>query len=240
MGSKDCRERVYREYRRNLAPELTSGSVDLGARDALWAGYYLPRLPADKDAAILDLGCGGGELLDFLRRRGYRRLEGVDGSPSQAAAARARGLAVEHGDLFEFLKARPGRWDAIVAVDVLEHLDKDEVLRLADLVLAALKPGGAFVAQTVNAESPGWGRQLHADLTHEQAFTRYSLSQLFAVAGFSSSEFAPARPGGGLRQRALWRLTELVLGLYAHAETGSGMRRHGRLFTPTLLAVARR
>lgn len=240
MGADDYRERVYRSYRRNLAPELKQGAADPGAQEAFWRRHYLPHLPEDRGAAILDLGCGDGALLGFLEREGRTAVSGVDASPEQAAAARKRGLEVEHGDFFSFLKTRPGRYDAVIASDVLEHLRKDEALALMDLVHAALKPGGVFVAQTINAESPGFARQLYVDLTHETAYTRYSLSQLFSTAGFSSSSFFALEPSGKLRRRLLWKLSCFALALYYHADTGSGIVRHDHIFSSLLLAVARR
>src|SRR5207247_9221749 len=51
---------------------------------------YSPWLPADRNAAVLDAGCGRGRVLAFLASRGYARLEGFDRDPAAAAAAPAR------------------------------------------------------------------------------------------------------------------------------------------------------
>src|SRR5687767_5949781 len=58
---------------------------------------YLDRLvrdhfPRQRDAAILDLGCGHGAILWAANRAGYTNLTGVDASPEQVAAAKALGI----------------------------------------------------------------------------------------------------------------------------------------------------
>ena len=57
------------------------------AADDWWSYKYLPLL-ADlpRDAAILEIGCGGGELLAFLGRHGFDRARGVDISAEQVAS----------------------------------------------------------------------------------------------------------------------------------------------------------
>lgn len=44
--------------------------------------------PADRDAAILELGCGRGALLHAFRQTGHINARGVDGSSEQVDAAR--------------------------------------------------------------------------------------------------------------------------------------------------------
>src|SRR2546430_15980279 len=51
-----------------------------------------PHLPADRGAAILDVGCGFGGLLMHLRDRGYTNLSGVDVSPEPGALAHRLGV----------------------------------------------------------------------------------------------------------------------------------------------------
>ncbi len=50
-------------------------------------------------ASVLDLGCGTGGLLARLRRRGYRRLVGVELDPQAILACVERGLDVIHMDI---------------------------------------------------------------------------------------------------------------------------------------------
>ena len=128
----------------------------------------------------------------------------------------------------------------IFARDVLEHLNKDEILELVDLIIGALKPGGAFVSQTANAENALWGRLRHGDFTHDLAFTRSSMRQLLLVTGFDSIRIYPQRlVVHGLAsfvRRVLWWCIEMVLHMYLLVETGSA----GGIFTQNIVTKANR
>ncbi|HEV7735069.1 MAG TPA: methyltransferase domain-containing protein [Candidatus Binatia bacterium] len=91
---------------------------------------------------LLDLGCGDGALTERLVALGCT-VVGVDGSPAQIEAARARGLDahVADGQALAF----EGGFDAVFSNAALHWM------RDADAVIAgvwrALRPGGRFVAE---------------------------------------------------------------------------------------------
>jgi SAM-dependent methyltransferase len=94
---------------------------------------------------LLDVGCGYGLLLDEARQRGYE-AEGVELSLDAVAHARRLGLHVRDTALEDAARedAKHGeRYDAVLAIDVLEHLD-DPVAGLERLS-ALLAPGGALL-----------------------------------------------------------------------------------------------
>jgi SAM-dependent methyltransferase len=109
---------------------------------------YVPR------GRLLDVGCGYGLMLDEARRRGYE-VEGVELSVDGGRYARERlGLtvrefALEDGALDEELASE--RYDAVLAIDVLEHFD-DPVAAL-DRLHALLAPGGALLIVTPDPSS---------------------------------------------------------------------------------------
>jgi len=174
-------------------------------------------LPADRDARIVDLGCGIGYAVEMLLRRGYRYVQGIDLSEEQVSVARARGLPVTQSDVFDYLRPYREHFDAVLALDVIEHLDRDELVRFLDLVAAALKPRGRLVVKTPNANAPTAARARFRDLTHELIFTEHSLEMAFAAAGLwplaiLAEQIRPASMAGlgrwvlGGITRFLWRL----------------------------------
>jgi SAM-dependent methyltransferase len=107
-------------------------------------GAHVPR------GRLLDVGCGHGLLLDEARRRGYD-VEGLELSTQAARYARdtldlhVRETTIEDAGLAQ------GRYDAVLAVDVLEHLD-DPVAALKHMC-GLLAPGGALLIATPDPSS---------------------------------------------------------------------------------------
>lgn len=237
------RERLYGAYLRAGAASGHFFSVqDLERRRPTLASLVSRHFPAQRQAQVLDIGCGHGALLHFAREQGYQNVAGVDVSPQQVALARQLGIqGVAEGDLLASLRSRPAAsLDVVVAVDVIEHFTKDELLDLVDAVAYVLKPGGRWLIQAPNGESPFCGAIRFGDMTHEQAFTRSSLDQLLRASGFSSVrcfETAPVPSGlKGLVRLMAWMCIRAVLRLWSLAETGDTGR--DAVFTRNLLAVA--
>jgi methionine biosynthesis protein MetW len=75
-------------------------------------------------AALLDVGCGDGDLLKRNMRR-FQRLHGVDiamNRVSRAAAGGSRDILVQVADIDAGLPYDDGRFDAVTCVAVLEHV----------------------------------------------------------------------------------------------------------------------
>jgi SAM-dependent methyltransferase len=180
--SANYRERFYSRY-----SGLQQGRRQSDQEQHRWGRaytYYLRGwLPSDRNARIVDIGAGDGRLVALLARLGYLRPIGVDSSPDQVRQAAGRGLPVVHQDAASFLEAEDGL-DLIVALDVLEHFTKDEILRFLDVSLASLGAGGRLILQVPNAASPWFGAVQYGDFTHESAFSPRGLAEVLRVCGF--------------------------------------------------------
>jgi cyclopropane fatty-acyl-phospholipid synthase-like methyltransferase len=148
-------------------------------------------LPQSKDAAIVDVACGGGKLLHFFKERGYSNVQGVDLSPEQVQISRQM---VHQRNAIDFLEKSPATFDLITLPDVIEHLHKPEVLRFLDAALVALKPGGRLVLQTPNADSPWGTMHRYNNFAHEVCFNPNALSRLMSLTGFRDIELREAEP----------------------------------------------
>jgi len=238
------RERLYAAYLDGgaAAGSMASAAGGLERRRATLASLVARYFPTDRQARILDIGCGHGALLYFVHQAGYGLATGVDVSPQQVALAQRLGITgVRQGDLLDTLgKLEPRSLDVVVALDVIEHFTKDELVDLVDGVARVLKPGGRWIIQAPNGESPFCGAIRFGDLTHEQAFTRTSLDQLLRISGFaavSTYETAPIAHGFKSAIRwMLWRIIRSGLRMWSMAETGDSGR--NAVFTRNLLAVA--
>lgn len=198
--------------------------------------------PAERSTPIVDVGCGHGSLLYFLRQAGYTNLQGVDTSEEQVALAGRLGVAgVLCGDALGFLR---GLGDSSVGVvglfDVLEHLTRAEAFELAHEVGRVLAPGGRCIGHVPNAEGIFGMRIRYGDLTHEQAFTKQSVGQMFRSLQYSGVECFEDKPvAHGLKslvRRVLWDAGTLPFRLLFMAETGAS----GAILSQNLLFVARK
>lgn len=242
MGMDAIQERLYRHYANHSRPPETLDG--LRSRAPYLRRVIRRHFPPDRDARILDLGCGYGALVHFAREAGYSHIEGVDAARDQVEAAQRLGIdGVRHGDLVETLRSTPdASKEVVVALDVIEHFARDDLLVFVDEVHRVLAPGGRWLLHVPNAESPLFGRVRYGDLTHQLAFTSSSLRQLLGASGFQQVaifEDAPVAHGAPSALRAvLWRILRVGLRFYLTVETGNPGRH--AVFTQNLFAVARR
>lgn len=154
--------------------------------------------------AIGDVGCGTGGFLRFLRARGFERIAGFDVSPVALATAAQSGAPVHAVDFDLPFTLAGAPWDALVALDVAEHVADD--LAFLRATAAALRPGGLlFVSVPAFAHlTSSWDQRLR----HHRRYTRRSLAAVARAAGLeplrSSYLFAVAYPAALLRRWAGW------------------------------------
>jgi SAM-dependent methyltransferase len=175
-----------------------------------------PFLPPDRNTPVIDLGCGCGELLYMLERRGYTRTRGADLCAEELAEARKfiRG-DVSCSDAVGYLKTQPDSSAGfITALNLVEHLPKDVLPTFFCEVRRVLQPGGAFLVMVPNAVSPFGASTRYWDITHQIAFTPSSLRQLAALAGMGSRiDFRECGPVPyGLKSAARYLLWNVLRG----------------------------
>lgn len=150
---------------------------------------------------IVSVGCGPPDslrwLLPFAGPGGV--VVGLDADPSGALRAASKGHPPQEVGLLigrlEDPPVRPGSCDAVLALDVIEHLDDDA--RGLNEAAQLLAPGGVLIV-TVPALPSLWGNQ---DIVshHRRRYTRRTLRETFRRAGleaprlffFNSLLFAP-------------------------------------------------
>ncbi|HLJ69057.1 MAG TPA: class I SAM-dependent methyltransferase [Chloroflexota bacterium] len=145
----------------------------------------IERRAGTRAGVVLDVGCGRGELLGELRRRGWRTI-GTERNAAAAAYARdALGLDVRAAAPRE-LGLPPGSVDVVVLWHVLEHVP-DPAGLLAE-VSGLLRPGGLALIAVPDFGSPearlGGPSWFHLDVPrHLNHFDGLALRRLLTAAG---------------------------------------------------------
>jgi len=153
-----------------------------------------PLLPARVER-VLEIGCGGGGTLAWLKQSGRAQwTAGIELSPEAAAVAGTRVDDVRCGDANALLAKFPTEsFDLILCLDVLEHLvDPWEAL---GRIQTLLRPGGRIITSLPNVRHHSVvlpllfrGRWEYRDAgimdrTHLRFFSRQGISALMRGAG---------------------------------------------------------
>ena len=131
--------------------------------------------------AVLDIGCGSGRDLKWLKARGFDP-SGLERSPSLAVLASDHSTCpVAIVDLFDYQP--PIHYDGILLIGTLVHLPKPEFPGALRKVMRMLKPGGVLYLSMKawgGSETAADGRvfQLWSDTELRREFGRAGLDVL--------------------------------------------------------------
>lgn len=199
-GTPDYAEAELTNFPLRFYVEQGAG-IDILARPA----FALARRGSVK--RYLEIGCGYGFGVDVASRVFGWEARGIDPSPFASRGARDLGIRIDSMHLGPGTEKQVGTFDAIVAMEVIEHIS--DPVPLLQTLKAHLSPGGAIYMSTPNAKvaedrhhpvlvpalSPGY---------HVTIFSRDGLEIAIRRAGFdnvmvvetSTSLLASATTGG--------------------------------------------
>jgi SAM-dependent methyltransferase len=222
----DFREELYKRYSSTFKEHISRfDDKSVAATLNNYQYQYLPILKEfNKDARILELGCGRGIFLKFLINNGYNKVSGIDISKEQINIARTQNLNVEKTGVLEYLKNDDEKFDLIFAIDLIEHFHKDELLPLFEGIYNHLNKSGAFVFHTPNGLGVNANRLIYGDLTHLTIFTPNSAIQILKLFGFNEIAFFESGPYTkdfkGTLRLLLWKIVKSFLNVIRLIETG--------------------
>jgi SAM-dependent methyltransferase len=150
---------------------------------AITASLLGPGLEDKKDQRLLDLGCGTGYSLVWLRERfKFAEVFGVDLSPHAAEFWQARGLSTVALASADRLPFGESEFDLVTCFDVIYQLDDERASAAVSEMHRVLRPGGLLF---IREPAYQWMRGAHdvAVGTHRR-YTLTDLRRLLLAHGF--------------------------------------------------------
>lgn len=168
-----------------------SPQLDSEVKKGVLPSYITNLLPHNKDARILDIGCGFGGLLLQLRLHGYRNIHGIDINDAAIEFCKEKKLDVIKTDsIIDYGNSyNDKKYDLIIMTHIIEHIKKDEIIATLAAIKKLLKEDGKLYLTTPNAQSRSGCYWAYEDFTHEVLFTSGSLYYVLSAAGFTNVIF---------------------------------------------------
>lgn len=181
---------------------------------------------------VLDIGSGSGLYSHILRTRFQCQCLEVEPHMSNHYDM---GDYVVRADVFNLPKA--GKFDTVLLVDVLEHLNSDEIDALFLTIDQILSPGGQVYIKVPNASSLAGLESSVGDLTHVRQFNSISLGSLVKQHHFTVTRMCGIGPNLTPRRILLQLLSmpfDILMKLHLKARGCSGV-----LLAPAIMAELR-
>lgn len=199
-------ENLSRDVKRLGVTGATSSSLDYVAFEDRCRGSsesirmaqerYLTLFPPPVGSgAIVDIGCGRGEMLELLVAAGYDAI-GVDMDSDMVELCREKGLSVVQDDAIHFLsKTDDDSLRGIFCAQVVEHLLTSELEELVELSYRKLLPSAVLVIETINPRSLfALGNSFFADVSHVRPVHPETMRFICEQIGFTKVELENRSP----------------------------------------------
>lgn len=142
------------------------------------------------DAAVLDVGCGSGEMLDALKKEGYKNICGMDPSAASIEKLKQKEINGFVGNIFDdALSTHASKYDLVISTMVIEHIyDLHGYLRS---IKKYLKDEGGYIMLNAPAiekiDQYIWPPANYFNHEHINYFSKISLNNLLRTEGFTTS-----------------------------------------------------
>ncbi len=125
-----------------------------GGKDA-WLERWRKLLHLNREAPVLDLGCGAGEDALLLSRWGFRVVAGDFSEKAlELTSRRAPEAETKHVDLAQALPFPDAHFGAVVASLSLHYFSWSKTVEILEDVRRCLVPGGYLLARLNSANDP--------------------------------------------------------------------------------------
>jgi SAM-dependent methyltransferase len=186
---------------------------------------------------VVEFGFGNGPFAGWLRnQRGD--WKGVEQIPELLQKAQACGYQVAPS--MAGLRLAPASQDLVVAFDVLEHLELEQIRSLLSEAHSLLRSAGRLIVRMPSGDSPFVNALFTGDLTHKTLLGSGAVRLLAAEHGFHIIQLRPpAFPIRGFGMlKGLWKATFIGVRYVLHALIGRVLVENAQaVLTPNMTVV---
>ncbi len=210
---------------------------------------YRKFLPQRKDAKILDIGCGWGYFLYYLKKNGYSDIKGIDLEEHAGRIEFVRNNVTKNiegiSNLEEYLNSHRNEYDWIMLQQVIYYFNREDLLPIMRGIKNSLKLGGILIVETFNGSLLTSAFIQNTDYQRKLIFTEYSLATLLQDAGFELEDlfgmvFGFKKSPKSIIWMAIQRIWVLLLKLVYILERGVDPQRRPHIFSKHLIAIAKK
>lgn len=174
----------------------------------------------------LDIACGYGNFLSFLKKSGINNFIGVDSSENatKLAAEQFGNDHIINEDIFDYLKSLKTKYMFVSALDFIEHLHKNEIFDFLKLLNEHHRQKGLLLLRTPNASGLFGMAARYNDITHETCFTPTSIRDVLGHCGYKTISIWEDAPTIGNVIQTMhylsWKVARLLIRCLEFAESG--------------------
>jgi len=153
----------YQEWKKWSSVNFSSASVE----ENLYFSKLRKIFKLGEGLEVLEIGFGNGAFLDFSKSIGWN-ISGVEIIPDLVDRA-----VQNKYKAFQDINDIPAqnKYDLIVAFDVLEHIESNQILNFFKKIKNFLHPNGILIIRVPNGSSPFGLSNQHGDITHHSIIT---------------------------------------------------------------------
>jgi SAM-dependent methyltransferase len=191
---------------------------------------------ANKKSPVIELGCGNGSFIRELLKEGFEKVIGIEPSSTYNPVI-VKDLIIQEYATQYLKKIEQKSLGLVVALDVFEHIEYDEIKIILNLVDDKLQDGGILVFRVPNMGSPLGFFNYFGDISHVTPMNEVSIKQIaletkMELIGLYSEPFAYPKSLRTILGIAIWPLWE---NLYKIIASGYGI--NIKILTPNIMCV---
>ncbi|MFA5832068.1 MAG: class I SAM-dependent methyltransferase [Bacteroidota bacterium] len=140
----------------------------------------------DKLQNVLEIGCASGSFLKVLKENGIKAVKGIDVDNELVKHGQnVLGVNITVSDWSSYVSQCVEKYDVIIALDVIEHINPSEIQDLIMNTNKILKPNGKLILRMPNPDCPFVLPTYFGDLTHKTLMTPDLFKYVLTEANFN-------------------------------------------------------